>query len=448
MERTITNEFIDVMWDFSHKEIPPEIIDECKVSLLDYIACANLGAKLLYKENREWLNAFGRNSGLSSVIGMKEKVNAGCAAMLNGVNAHYIELDDGHRYAMLHPGVPVISALLAAAQDKGLDGRSLVRGIAAGYEVTIRLAKAVQPEHKLRGYHATGTCGTIGAAIGVISALGFPKELWNTVIGAAATSAAGLLQVIDDGSELKPFNAGRAAASAVEAAYFGMSGLKGPTDVLGGKRGFFTVAGGKLDRDVLLERNDAYAIKGIYRKPYAACRHSHAAIEAMLNICGVNDVKFGDIQRIEVLTYGLAVKGHEHTEIIGAGSAKMSIPYAVCAAAKYGKVNFQEYESGCLNDRDILNLMKCVSVREDEELSGLVPKKRAAIVKVITAGGEYKSRVDYPLGEPENPMSKPMMEEKYRSMMDAADKTKAETEDILDDVYHLESRLPNLLESI
>ena len=120
MERTITNEFIDVMWDFSHKEIPREIIDECKVSLLDYIACANLGAKLLYKENREWLNSFGRNRGLSSVIGMKEKVNAGCAAMLNGVNAHYIELDDGHRYAMLHPGVPVISALLAAAQDLSL----------------------------------------------------------------------------------------------------------------------------------------------------------------------------------------------------------------------------------------------------------------------------------------------------------------------------------------
>lgn len=445
MAQTITDSFIDVMWKFSNRDFPQEIIDECKVCLLDYMACVNLGARMLRSEYKSYVNAFGRNEGNSTIIGEKKKTNASCAAMTNGINAHYSELDDGHRFAMLHPGVPVISAILAVVQDRHCNAEQFIRGLITGYEATIRLAGAIQPGHKLRGYHATGTCGTIGAAIGVIAMLGYPKRLWRTAISAAATSASGLLQVIDDGSELKPFNAGRAAASAVEAAYFATTGMNGPSDVLGGDRGFFVTVTDRADCDYLLNEYKGYAIKGIYRKPYAACRHCHAPIEATLNLCKENKIQIKDIKQISVSTYDLAVKGHDHAKIKGIASAKMSIPYAVAAAARFGSVNFQQYSEECIRDNELVNLLGRVSVLEDTELSKLVPKKRPAIVSIETDAGSFTKRVDYPLGEPENPMNYEMMKEKYLSMMEAAGRSQAETNDILNYIEHFEMKFDTLL---
>ena len=425
MAQTITDSFIDLMWEFSRRDFPPEIVDECRVCLLDYIACASLGEKMLRAEYKSYLNAFGCN---------------------NGVNAHYSELDDGHRFAMLHPGVPVISALLSVAQDKLCSAEAFFAGMISGYEATIRLSGAIQPGHKKKGYHATGTCGTIGAAIGVMVMLDYPKKLWNTVISAATTSAAGLLQVIDDGSELKPFNAGRASASAVESAYFGKTGMTGPDDVLGGSRGFFNTVTDRVDKEYLLGDDGKYAIKSIYRKPYAACRHCHAPIEATLNLCKEHRMQAKDIQHISVNTYGLAVKGHEHTEIKGASSAKMSIPYAVAAAARYGDVNFQQYSEECMGDKVLEDLIHKVSVVEDDELSKLVPGRRPAVVTIETDTGNYTKRVDYPLGEPENPMSYETIKMKFFSMMNAAGKELDDSREVLDCIEHMKKDLNPLLE--
>ncbi len=443
---TITQRFLDSIWDFSVRPVTEKEIGLVRNCLIDYAACTTLGASLLKEENESYLNTFGNSAGNISVVGSHVRTNVLCAGMLNGINSHMIELDDGHRYAMLHLGAPVFSAMLAVAQDQKLGADQFVRGVLVGYEATVRLATAVQPGHKLKGYHATGTCGTIGTALGLATAMGLPKECWNTVISAAATDAAGLLQVIDDGSELKPYNVGRAVTAAINAAYMGRTGLKGPSDVLGGGRGFFKTMAAEVKEDYLLNGfMPDYAIERIYRKPYAACRHCHSAIEAALNIRRDHTPSPEEIDRILVDTYGLAVKGHEHTVVQGAGSAKMSIPYAVASALLFGKVNYQQYEPDCLEDERLDALMKKVEVREDKDLSVLVPAKRVAIVTVNAGEDSYCDQVDYPLGEPENPMSQEMLEEKFYSLMSAAGTGREQAEEILSRIYDLERSLGELL---
>lgn len=448
MEKTVTSRFLDSIWNFSQKSVPENIVDQAKFCLIDYIACATLGASLLNEQNENYLSSF-NEVGTVSVVGTKKKTNMLSAAMLNGINSHMIELDDGHRYAMLHLGAPVISALISVAQGNQIDANHFIKGIVVGYEATIRLASAIQPGHKLKGYHATATCGTIGTAIGLAVALGIEKDYWNSIISAAATDSAGLLQVMDDGSELKPYNIGRAAAAAVNATLVGKTGLEGPEDVLGGNRGFFKTMATDVEEKYLIDGFlPSYAIELIYRKPYAACRHCHAAIEATLNICKDNEIRADDIKSIEVSTYGLAVKGHEHTEIKGSSSAKMSIPYSVAVAVVCGKVNYQQYEDECISNPKVLELAKKVMVQEDAELSKLVPEKRAAIVTIRTFSNEYSNRVDYPLGEPENPMSKDAIKEKYKSLMSAAGKEDKEITRILDCIYDIENRYDELLEIV
>ena len=346
---------------------------------------------------------------------------------------------------MMHPGAPVITALLAVAGSQKLTGERFLKGIVVGYEAAIRLASAIQPGHKLKGYHATGTCGTIGAAVAIAVALGYSAEQMKAVVSAAATDATGVLEVIDDGSRLKPYNIGRAAVAAINAAFIGGAGLNGPDDILGGKRGFFKVMAQDVKQEYVVEGfGDKYAIEMIYRKPYAACRHCHAAIEAAMNAAKGQNISLDEIESVQIETYGLAVGGHEHTEVRGTSSAKMSTPYSVAAGLVCGKADFQQFEDMYLNNGDILSIAKKVMVVESPELSALVPAKRAAIATIRTKSQVFTNRVDYPKGEPENPITRSELENKYLSLAQAAGKTEGYANQVLEAIWNLEERFDEL----
>lgn len=288
-------------------------------------------------------------------------------------------------------------------------------GAIVGYEATVRLACAVQPGNKLRGYHATGTCGTVGAALGIAAALHYTKEQMNTTLAAAVTSAAGVLEMQEDDSELKPYNVGRAAMDAVIAAYIGQSGLKGPKDALGGKRGFLSVMTDDPHTKYLTDfSSGTLCIEQIYQKAYAACRHAHPVIEAALNLR--NQVRLNDIKSIQVKTYKLAVAGHDHTNIHSVSSAKMSIPFSVAVALIRGDAGIDAFTENTVADKAILELTRKVEVVEDDELTAQSPKKRASILTIQTKNGSFTRQIDYPKGEPENPLTQEELKKKFRSL--------------------------------
>lgn len=92
--------------------------------------------------------------------------------MVDGFAAHVLELDDGHQQGMIHLGASIITAVLAITEKEKLSSASTLKCIVMGYEAAVRCARAIQPGHKVRGYHVSGTCGTIGSAMGVAFACG------------------------------------------------------------------------------------------------------------------------------------------------------------------------------------------------------------------------------------------------------------------------------------
>ena len=310
----------------------------------------------------------------------------------------------------------MLSALFALSDSFSITSDRFLHAILVGYEITIRLAAAIQPGHKKKGFHATGTCGCIGAAAAIATALDYDERSLENTIAAAAASASGLLEMIEDVSQLKPFNAGKAAQNALTAAMIGKSGFSGPLDPIGGKRGFIQDLAESFS-EVWFDRKNSvkYAILGIYRKPYASCRHCHSAVEAALFLR--NEIKPEEIESIQVYTYGLAVFGHDHTDIPSIGAAKMSIPFSVAAAIILNTGGMDSMKPQTVKDERILQLAKKVHVTEKEEYSLQVPKKRIADVHIfLTSGGTVSKRVDYPKGEPENPMSNEEIELKFRQM--------------------------------
>lgn len=444
----ITDCFVEEMIKLAQQEIPEHVIRQAKMCVIDYVGCAFLGESMLREQNQRYLNNLPGEEGASVLVGAGRRTTVHAAAMLNGINSHVAELDDGHRYGMMHLAAPVITALLAISENRKLSGTQFLKGIVLGYEGAIRLASAIQPGHKLKGYHATGTCGTIGAAVGIAAATGCSAEQMKAVVSAAATDAAGMLAAIDDGSKLKPYNIGRAAVAAINAAYIGGAGFCGPDDILGGKRGFFKVMAQDVAENFVTEGFPGkYAIELIYRKPYAACRHCHAAIEAALNAAEGQKLSADEIESIQIETYGLAVGGHEHTEVRGTSSAKMSTPYSVAAALVCGKADFQQFGEEYLHNADITNIMKKVTVLESPELSALVPEKRGAVatIKTKTKTQTLTNRVDYPKGEPENPITPEELEQKFFSLAQAAGKEQEYADRVLQGIWRIEQEFETLV---
>ena len=403
---------IDEIWQ---KPIPKSVIERAKRSLLDYLAVTCAGAVFQKKKLEHYFNFTQPEEGKFSAIGTGRKLVLKEAVFLNGLNGHALDYDDGTNSGIIHLGSPVFSLLIPLSQRYNIVMEDMLKAAIIGYEASYTMAVSIQPGHKAMGYHATGTCGVLGATIAASYMLGFSKEERFNAFAAACVASSGMLKVLDEGSELKPYNVAKSALLSLTALQLGKIGFKGPADPLGG-RGFLRMMTGKEDTElktVLL--NGTYAIMKSYTKPYASCRYTHPAVEAAVRLRA--SVKPEDVKEINIQTYDLAVSGHDHTEIPGSYSAKMSIPYATAVGLLFGEAGLREFSEETVKDEAVLNLTRKIKVSADAALSALFPGIQAATVIITTANGEFRDRVNYPKGEPENPLNDKEFRNRYDGLM-------------------------------
>ncbi|WP_373054528.1 MmgE/PrpD family protein [Thioalkalivibrio sp.] len=401
-----------------HAALNETALNKARDCLLDFLGAALAGAHETRASHEAILSGLGTECTATSVLGLGARADLLTAGLLNGMSAHHLELDDGHRYGMVHPGATVIAALLPLAQARAVDDGSLLRAIVVGYEAAIRLAMAVQPGMKHRGYHATGTCGAIGAAMSAGVLLGQDSAQLHTTLCVAATQAAGLLQVIREGSDLKPFNAGQAALHGLLAATMGNVGFTGPADVFGGAQGLLKVLSDTPQPGRLADiGREAPAIHGIYVKPYAACRHCHPAIEATLVLRNRERLDIAEVDSVQVHTYGLAVHLHDHRRVQNTADARMSTPYSVAAALRFGAADMAQFNPKAMADPELQRVLDSVEVVEDPALTAEVPRERAARLTItLRDGRSLQQTVPLPKGEPENPLTPSELLDKFRSL--------------------------------
>lgn len=439
-------DFIQSLDDLYNKKIPCDVMARARRSLLDYIAVTCAGVRFQKEKIEKYFEFAQPENGIFKVIGTGKNICMKDAVFLNGLNGHALDFDDGTNSGIIHLGSPIFSVLIPLSQRYNIGLDEMLKAAIIGYEASYTMAVSIQPSHKALGYHATGTCGTIGATLAAAYMLGFSDEERFQAFASACVAASGMLKVLDDGSELKPYNVAKSALLSLTALQISKSGFKGHKDPLGG-RGFFKMMTGTEDvelKPVLL--NGAYAIMKSYTKPYASCRYTHPAVEAAISLRKTVDLD--DIKEIDIKTYDLAVSCHNHTDISGSYSAKMSIPYATAVALLYGKAGLQEFTQDKVNDSEILNLTKKIYVFPDEELSSIFPDVQAAIVNVKSKSGEYFERVDYPKGEPENPLTEEEFSDRYYDLMEYAGIDKSVSSYVYDTVYRDNATVSELIEKL
>ncbi|MBR4588604.1 MAG: MmgE/PrpD family protein [Lachnospiraceae bacterium] len=444
MNRSI--EFLNAVDSVWKKEMPLKVIERARQSLLDYLAVTCAGAAF-QKEKLDKYFAFALpEEGKFRAIGTGKDLALKEAVFLNGLNGHALDFDDGTNSGIIHLGSPIFSLLLPLAQRHGKTVEEVLKAAIVGYEASYTMAVSIQPGHKAMGYHATGTCGTLGATLAAAYMLGFTEEERFQAFACCCVAASGMLKVLDDGSELKPYNVAKTSLLSLTALQLAKAGFKGHADPLGG-RGFLKMMTGKEDvelKPVML--NGTYAIMKSYTKPYASCRYTHPAVEAAIRLR--DKVKPCDVEEIEVRTYDLAVSGHDHTDIPGSYSAKMSIPYATAVGLIYGKAGLQEFTEEKVKQQDILNITKKVKVSADKELSAVFPGVQAAVVTIKTKEGSFTERVDFPKGEPENPLTDAEFKSRYDDLMSYAGVESSVSEKVFENVCKKDSKAQDIVSGL
>ena len=360
----------DLLANYVHRlrfeDLPGEVVESAKLVLLDYLASAMAG----YKVNRIFNEALW--SVVSDMGGKKEsrvlfqgaRLPAPHAALMNAAYGHGADLDDGNRTAQGHPGVGTIPAVLALAEAHGLSGRDVIVAIVAGYDIFVRMATALNPSHLSRGFHTTGTIGTIAAAGAAAKALKLPLAGVRNALSLAALQAAGLLEVAESGQMAKPFHPAKAAFNAILAARLAEKGAEGPREPLEGRKGFIRAFADQADLDALgQDLGKKFRISSCYIKLYPACRHTHGAIDAALKLRQDGLPSLNALKAVKVHIYPAAInltgsiyKPRNEDE------AKFSLAYTVATALTKGHFTLKDLDAaegprqgnpgGDLQDRD------------------------------------------------------------------------------------------------
>ncbi|MFF5987110.1 MmgE/PrpD family protein [Prauserella flavalba] len=218
------------------RALPDEIDRVARLHLLDAIGVAVAGSRL---GPARALPAAPRAQGPCTVLGTGTGTGPAEAALVNGTLVHSLEYDDTHTASVMHGSSVLAPAVLAAAENDGVDGADVVRGFVAGWEVLIRLGLAAPSGFQRTGFQGTSVAGPIAGAIAVGVLSGLDRTALIDAVGVAASFSAGNFTFLSRGATSKAAQAGIGAQAAISAVALVRGGITGAPDVLEGERGLF-----------------------------------------------------------------------------------------------------------------------------------------------------------------------------------------------------------------
>jgi 2-methylcitrate dehydratase PrpD len=366
---------------------------------------------------RDWLGSYvaGWNTPVGRIlIGTRgREVDPGVDGdvFLAAALSHITETDDLHRSSVTHPACVVVPVALLLGRSRGAPGDRVLAAVLAGYEAMIRVGDALGPAH-YRTFHNTATAGVFGAAAAASSLLKLDEDAWVWAFGSAGTQAAGLWEFRADGAMSKHLHAGHAASAGMRAALLASCGFTGPERILEGDRGFFRALCPDPDPAAVTAEAPGWRLGETSIKPYPCCRHTHPAIDAVLELrreLAAAGVTPGEVDGVQVLAYPDALGITDDPDPGSAWEAKFSLQFCVAAALLHGAPTLETFEDR-IRDPGVRGLMERVVLRPDPGLAEAYPARWGAeIILSASAPGDrretWSSRCETPRGDPENPLA-------------------------------------------
>jgi 2-methylcitrate dehydratase PrpD len=395
----VTRDLAAAIVAFKLADLPDSVLHEAKRSLFNVLAVA-IGASR--HSGVDAILRVARETGgvpVAPIVGRSVLADAHFAALGNGFAAHVDDYDDTHLATVIHPAAAIAATLLALAPSTSPDGAAAMRAFVLGCEIQLRVGVAISPEHYDDGWHITGTCGTIGAAVTACVLLGVDAPTMARAIGIAASSTVGQREAF--GRMTKAYHAGKAAANGLLAATLAARGFTAPEDALEAPGGFADALAtthriGALDLD--LHANFELA-KNTY-KPYPCGIVAHPAIDAAVELAA----HIGSADAVEAVVVHcnpLVPELMGNLNPADGLQARFSAVHGVTMGLRDGTVGLAQYEDARVVADDVAALRARVRLEPDEKM----PRASARVVVRLTDGTTVEQIVTHARGSLERPLT-------------------------------------------
>jgi len=404
----------------NYETIPPCVIRIAKQCILDYIGNTIAGSQTkIGKMVSEYVkNSVGLEA--STAIGIGKRLTEK-AAFANAVTSRSLDLDDGHRFSMGHPGSVIISTALSIGESNNKNGKDILTAVVIGYDIYIRIGRAINPSSlKDRGLDATGTCGAL-AATAVTSKL-FELNIEETInaLGIAGSQPGGLYECLENGSMPKILCPGWAVLIGINSSYLAQKGFTGPGTIIEGNKGFCQAVSQNYDLNEITKGiGNSFLINSIYFKKYACMRGLHAGIDALFILKSKYLLQKDNIKKIVVRTSSF-VSRYDNYKPSTLIEAQASMPFCLAVAFLRGQVTLNDMLEG-LKDPNIYDFAKKVYIQVDLSIEQYIENNPSAWATVeldlhSKNKSVYTQRVSIPKGEPEFPYSFEELIDKFNSL--------------------------------
>jgi 2-methylcitrate dehydratase len=404
-----------------YTDVSPAAVHEAKRYLLDSIGCA-LGGYLQH-DVRIALDVLGEHAGRgnATVIGSGAQIDPVTASLLNALMVRVMDYNDIYwKQDPSHPS-DIIPAALALGEHTGGDGRELIVGIVLGHEFEQRLCEAAFPGIRERGWHHA-TLTAFASPIVAGRMLGLDAAKIQHAIGISGSrhftlgaAVAGKLTMMKN--TVDPM----ATQSGVLAALLAQKGYTGPEHVIDGKEGMVHCLGPEWKLDILEQGlGESWRITQCGMKAYPTEALTHTPISAVLDLVRDNDLQPDQIATVRIRSLARAAdilsdpsKYDPRTK----ETADHSLPYVIAAAIADRQVTPAQFTDAKIMDPAIRAQLRKVEVVADPEIEQLFPQLQRVIVTITkTDGQQFTKQVDFPKGDPRNPLTDREVEEKFAAL--------------------------------
>jgi 2-methylcitrate dehydratase len=405
----------------SYAQLSQEAVYQAKRFLLDSVGCA-LGG---YQQHDVKIalavldEIAGR--GLATVIGTGKRIDPVSASLANGLMIRCMDYNDIYwKQDPSHPS-DIFPAALAGCERAKSDGKELIVGLVLGHEFEMRFCEAAFPGIRERGWHhATLTAFVSPIVAGRAMHLGW--EQIQHAIGISASRHATLGAVTAGKlTMMKNTVDPMATQSGVLAALMAEKGYTGPEHVVDGKEGLTHCFGPSWKLNLLTDGlGESWRITQCGMKAFPTEALTHTPISAVLDIVKSNDLKPEQVEKVQIRSLARAadiLSDPSKYDPQSKETADHSLPYVIAAAIAERQVTPVQFEMKKIMDPTIRAQLKKVEVVADPEIEKVFPALQRVIVNLTTTDGRtFTKQLDYPKGDPRNPLSDAEVEEKFSAL--------------------------------
>jgi 2-methylcitrate dehydratase len=442
LKETVSAEMARWAAGLEYQQLSTDAVYQAKRFLLDSIGCALGGYKQHdVKIALDVLNEIA-GRGPSTVIGTGKRIDPVSAALANSLMIRCMDYNDIYwNQDPSHPSDIFPAALACCERAKG-DGKELIVGFVLGHEFEMRFCEAAFPGIRERGWHHA-TLTAFVAPIVAGRALHLAWEQIQHAIGISASRHATLGAVTAGKlTMMKNTVDPLATQSGVLAALMAEKGYTGPEHVIDGKEGLSQCFKPEWKLNVLTDGlGESWRITQCGMKAFPTEALTHTPISAVLDLVKSNDLKPDQVGKIRIHSLARAadiLSDPSKYDPRSKETADHSLPYVIAAALAERQVTPAQFTMEKIMDPTIRAQLKKVEVVADPEIEKVFPALQRVIVEITTTDGRsYSKELDYPKGDPRNPLTNSEIEEKFAALADGVLSPKAQKK-LIEAIWNLD----------